>query len=82
MAVEDLDGISKRIANDRPLIPIRPFFQVRRHAFENIVEIFVVAKVGFAPNGFHESSETLVEPRVGPIAAREQVAKPLMSELV
>ncbi len=82
VAVEDLDRVAKGIADDRAAVTIRLLFQIRAPALEDVVQILVVAEIGFAPDRFHVRGEAFVEPGVRPVAAGEQIAEPLVRQLV
>ncbi len=80
VAVE-LAGIVEVVTHDR-LVPQ----VVASEPFPRVVPAFVIglilAKVHFGPYSFQKCGEPLVEPDVAPILAGDQVAEPLVAELV
>ena len=82
MAVEEFDGVAEAVADDRAAVAIGVFFQIPLDAAEDVVEILVVSEVRFAEHRLEVRGEAFVEPCVRPIAAREQIAEPLMRQLV
>ena len=82
VTVENFDRVAERVADDRPAVAGGIFLEIVAHPAEDVVEILIVAEIGLAPDAFEEGREALVEPRVRPIAAGDQIAEPLVREFV
>src|ERR1039458_4136216 len=82
MAIEQFDRRAISVAYDRAAVVIGVLFEIAFAILPDIPRELVGAEILFAPERLEVSREALVEPRVRPIAAGQQVAPPLMSELV
>src|SRR5260370_20504052 len=82
MTIEKLDWRSVAIAYDRAAIAIGVLVEVAFAILADVPREFVGAKILLAPERFEVSREALVQPRVRPVAASQQVTPPLMREFV
>src|SRR4029077_6125384 len=82
MTIEKLDRRAIAIAYDRPAITVGVFVEITFAILAPVPCEFVGHKIFLAPERLEVSCEALVQPRVRPVAASEQVAPPLMRELV
>src|SRR5438552_2438053 len=82
VTVKEVDLRVVNVANDGPSIATAGFAEVAVDLVEQRVPIVVEAFVVLVPDELEEGREALVQPAVRPVAAREEIAEPLMSELV
>ncbi len=82
VAIEDVDRRLVVLADDGALVAAVGLAEVRVHVALDAVIVLVAAEVGLAVDVLHEGGKTLVEPGVRPVTARDEIAKPLMGELV
>ena len=81
VGVEQVDRLVVLPADDRPLVA--PGLVQVAVGVDEQLQVGLVAPLGvFAPDIFEVGREPLVQPRLGPLAAGEQVAPPLVGELV
>src|SRR5208282_2374974 len=76
------DRIAIAVAYDRAAVAIGVLVEIGLAILADIPRELVGPKIFFAPERLEVGSEALVEPCVRPIAARQQIAPPLMSKLV
>src|ERR1700691_6455651 len=82
MAIEQMDRVAITIAYDRPAVVIGVLVKIALAILPDVPRELVGPEILLAPQRLEVSREALVEPRVRPIAAGQQVAPPLMRELV
>jgi hypothetical protein len=82
VAVEQVDRLGVVAANDRPRIAGVRLRQVRLQIALNAMVVFIAAQAVFALDVLEVGGETLVQPGVRPVAAGDEVAEPLVGELV
>src|SRR6267378_6533572 len=82
MAIEQVDWSAIAIAYDWPAIVVRVLIEIAFAILADVPRELVGPEILLAPERFEVSREALVQPRVRPIAASQQVAPPLMRELV
>src|SRR6266849_9302334 len=80
VAVE-LAGIVEIVANDR-LVPETAAFEPFARAIPAFVIGLILAEVRFVPYHFQKRCEAFVEPDVAPILAGDEIAEPLVTQLV
>src|SRR6267378_3369947 len=82
MTIEQIDRRAVAVAYDRPAIMIGILIEIAFAILADVPRELVGAKILLAPERFEVSREALVQPRVRPVAASQQVTPPLMRELV
>src|SRR5271156_1645897 len=82
MAIEQFDRRAIAVAYDRPPVIIGVLVEIRLAILPNIPSELVGAEIFLAPQRLEVRCEALVEPRMRPVAAGQQVAPPLMRQLV
>ena len=82
VAVEEIERRVVVLADDRPPVAAVRLAHVRLEIALEAVVVLVAPEVLLAPDVLEERREPLVEPALVPGAARDEVAEPLVRELV
>src|SRR5262249_1553411 len=82
VTIEDVYRRLVVLAHDRALVAAAGLAEVRLHIALDAVVVLVASLVRLAIDVLHERREPLVEPRVRPVPAGDQIAEPLVGELV
>src|SRR5260370_35710511 len=82
MAIEQFDWRAVAIAYNRAAVVIGVLVEIAFAILADLPRELVGPKILFAPERLEVSREALVQPGVRPVGASQQVAPPLMRELV
>src|SRR5262249_42180226 len=82
VAVEEIDRKVVVLADDRADVAARRLAEVRVLILLHAVLVLVAAEALLAVDVLEVGREAFVEPAVAPVAARDQIAEPLVGELV
>ncbi len=82
VAVEQLDRIAIDVAHDRAAVALAVLIEIAADDLEDVALVFIPAAARFHPDRFEIGREAFVEPGLRPIAAGDEIAEPLVRELV
>ena len=82
VTVEQFSWIHVRLANDRATVPFLILLQVQLEIVHLIIGGFVSSEIVFFEQYFGIGCKPLIEPCMRPITARDQIAPPLMRQLM
>ena len=82
VVIEDVDRLVEQLRRDRAAVAVRVLAEVRLRPLLELEVGGIAALVVLAPDVLAVRREALVEPALAPVAARDEIAEPLVRELV
>jgi hypothetical protein len=82
VAVEEVDGLVVNVGHDGPSVAVPVLLEVGLRLLEEGVAELVDAQVVLLEEQVEVGGEALVQPGVGPVATGQEVAVPLVGQLV
>src|SRR5690242_5090909 len=79
VTIKEIDRLIVVTTHDGALVRALGFTQVDVEVHRDVMFVLIVAQASFALNVLEIGRKALVEPGVGPIAACNQITKPMMS---